>query len=38
MIDVWFAVLLAGAAAWQALGVLAYMALRNVTKRGGRHE
>lgn len=34
MIDVWFAVLLAGAVVWQALGVLAYMALRIVTKRG----
>ena len=37
MLDVWFAVLLAGVVVWQALGVLAYTALRIVTKRG-RHD
>lgn len=37
MIDVWFAVLLAGAVVWNMLGVLAYKALRHVANRG-RHD
>lgn len=37
MLDVWFAALLAGVVVWQSLGVLAYMAIRIVTKRG-RHD